>query len=130
MWPVKLERGTSGCSLPHSIRGKLTIRTAVPGDCGACVVDEIGNLYGHIVTGDSVSGLAYIILAYKILDDIEQRQGARPKLATTEEAEKEAADEKAENQEAADEAAEYTVAAAAPVSSSLLEERQQLYYIH
>ncbi len=86
MWPVKLERGTSECSLPHSIRGKLTIRTAVPGDCGACVVDEIGNLYGHIVTGDSVSGLAYIILAYKILDDIEQRQGARPKLATTEEA--------------------------------------------
>jgi len=65
------------------------------------------------VTGNSVSGLAYIILAYKVLDDIERRQGARPKLATTEEAEKEAADE----------AAEYTVAAAAPVSSSLLEER-------
>lgn len=103
--------------------GKLTITTAVPGDCGACVFDEIGNLYGHIVAGDSVSGLAYIIPAYKIFDDIEQRQGARPKLATTEEARKEAADEKAENQEAADEAAEYTVAAAAPVSSSLSEER-------
>ncbi|KAL8721480.1 MAG: hypothetical protein Q9181_007694 [Wetmoreana brouardii] len=63
MWPVRLERDT------------------IPGDCGAWVVNATtGDIYGHIVAGDPVSGLAYIIPAFKVFDDIERCLGARPSL--------------------------------------------------
>ena len=63
MWPVRLERDT------------------IPGDCGAWVVNAAtGLVYGHIVAGDPMSGMAYIIPAYKVFSDIERRFGARPTL--------------------------------------------------
>ncbi len=39
-----------------------------------------GDIFGHIVAGDITSGLAYIIPAYKVFDDIELRFGSRPVL--------------------------------------------------
>lgn len=58
----------------------LTGRT-VPGDCGAWIVNAItGDIYGHIVAGDPVSGMAYIVPAHKVFDDVERRHGARPSL--------------------------------------------------
>ena len=57
------------------------MRRTVPGDCGSWVVNaETGDIYGHIVAGDPISGLAYIIPAYKVFDDIEFRFGVRPVL--------------------------------------------------
>ena len=51
------------------------------GDSGSLVVDaRTGDIYGHIVSGDPTSSLAYIIPAYKVFDDIEQRFGVRPSL--------------------------------------------------
>ena len=67
MWPVRLERDT------------------MPGDCGSWVVNaDTGDIYGHIVAGDPVSGMAYVIPAYKVFADIERRLGARPSLWTGE----------------------------------------------
>ena len=51
----------------------------MPGDCGSLVVNATtGDIYGHIVSGDPSSGLAFIIPAYKIFDDIEKKFGTRP----------------------------------------------------
>ena len=51
------------------------------GDSGSLVVDaRTGNIYGHIVSGDPTSSLAYIVSAYEVFDDIEKRFGARPSL--------------------------------------------------
>lgn len=53
----------------------------VPGDSGAWIVNaQNGDIYGHIVAGDTTSGLAYIIPAYKVFDDIRLRFGSRPLL--------------------------------------------------
>ncbi len=53
------------------------------GDCGSWVVNaQNGDIFGHIVAGDVTSGLAYIIPAYKVFDDIELRFGSRPVLPT------------------------------------------------
>lgn len=53
------------------------------GDCGSWVVNaQNGDIFGHIVAGDITSGLAYIIPAYKVFDDIELRFGSRPVLPT------------------------------------------------
>ena len=55
----------------------------MPGDCGSLVVNATtGDIYGHIVSGDPSSGLAFIIPAYKIFDDIEKQLGARPSFPT------------------------------------------------
>ena len=51
----------------------------MPGDSGSLVVNATtGDIYGHIVSGDPMSRLAYIIPAYKIFNDIEKQFGARP----------------------------------------------------
>jgi len=55
----------------------------VLGDCGSWVTNaQNGDIFGHIVAGDVASGLAYIIPAYKVFDDIELRFGSRPVLPT------------------------------------------------
>ncbi|KAL8789111.1 MAG: hypothetical protein Q9195_006977 [Heterodermia aff. obscurata] len=65
MWPVRLDRDT------------------IPGDCGAWVVNaNTGLIYGHIVAGDPVTGMAFIIPAHKVFSDIEHRFGTRPTLST------------------------------------------------
>lgn len=54
------------------------------GDSGSLVVDaRTGDIYGHIVSGDPTSSLAYIIPAYKVFEDIEERFGVRPSLPDT-----------------------------------------------
>jgi len=64
-WAVRLERDT------------------MPGDCGSWVVDATtGEIYGHIVAGDPMSSLAFIIPAYKVFDDIKKRHGIEPLLPT------------------------------------------------
>ncbi|KAH7313171.1 hypothetical protein BKA65DRAFT_558385 [Rhexocercosporidium sp. MPI-PUGE-AT-0058] len=53
MWAVKLERDVA------------------PGDCGSWVLDAAGeSLYGHIVAGKPGTGLAYLILARVVFEDI------------------------------------------------------------
>ena len=55
----------------------------MPGDCGAWVVNaSTGLVYGHIVAGDPVTGMAFIIPAHKVFSDIELRFGIRPALST------------------------------------------------
>ena len=56
------------------------LSTIEPGDSGAWVVDSAGQLFGHIVAGDPMLGLAFIIPAYKIFDDIKSRFGEEPLL--------------------------------------------------
>ena len=43
-------------------------------------MDNAGQLFGHIVAGDPMLGLAFIIPAYKIFDDIKSRFGEEPLL--------------------------------------------------
>ncbi|KAL8824110.1 MAG: hypothetical protein Q9191_005290 [Dirinaria sp. TL-2023a] len=74
---------------PRAIASKVEESTVwavtVPGDCGAWVVNaDTGDIYGHIVAGDPVSGMAYIIPAYKVFADIERRHGIQPTLWTGE----------------------------------------------
>ncbi len=53
----------------------------MPGDCGAWVIDAVtGSIYGHVIAGDLTSSTAYIIPAYKVFDDIEDRFGVPPLL--------------------------------------------------
>ncbi len=59
---------------------------AVPkkGDCGSAVVDkDTGNLYGHIILGDTTTGLAYILPAVDIVKDISRSLKTAVILATT-----------------------------------------------
>ena len=52
------------------------------GDCGSLVVNATtGDIYGHIVSGEPMSGLAYIIPAYKVFNDINIKFGAWPLLS-------------------------------------------------
>ena len=61
------------------------------GDCGSWIVDpENGNLYGHVVAGYPKTGMAYIISARAILEDIKLQTGqdirlSKPKDVSTEE---------------------------------------------
>ena len=46
------------------------------GDCGSWVIDaKTGDLYGHIVSGSLLSGVAYIVPAFQVLDSIKQFLG-------------------------------------------------------
>ena len=55
----------------------------MPGDFSSLVASvTTGDIYGHIVSSDPSSGLAFIIPAYKIFDDIEKQFGARPSFPT------------------------------------------------
>ena len=55
----------------------------MPGDCGAWVVNaKTGLVYGHIVAGDPLTGMAFIIPAHKVFSDIQRRLGIRPALST------------------------------------------------
>ena len=55
----------------------------MPGDCGAWVVNaNTGLVYGHIVAGDPVTGMAFVIPAHKVFSDIEHRFGIQPALST------------------------------------------------
>lgn len=55
----------------------------MPGDCGAWVVNaHTGLIYGHIVAGDPVTGMAFVIPAHKVFSDIEHRFGIQPALST------------------------------------------------
>lgn len=57
----------------------LLIQKAVPGDCGAWVVDSVTNkLFGFIIAGDPHSCIGYIIPAYKIMEDISSQLGKAP----------------------------------------------------
>lgn len=52
------------------------------GDAGAWVVDpDSGDLYGHIIAGCPESGIAYIIPAYRIFNDIREQLGGTVELA-------------------------------------------------
>jgi len=62
-WAVKLDRETR------------------PGDCGSWVLDVDGKIYGHIFAGDPISGLAFIVPAYKVFDHIRQRFGSEPLIS-------------------------------------------------
>jgi len=59
-------------------------RDAIPGDCGAWVVEDSdgsqSKLFGHVIAGQPGSFEAYILPACHIFDDIEKRFGARPTL--------------------------------------------------
>ena len=65
-------------------------RDAIPGDCGAWVVEDDDDdstetkLYGHVVAGLPGSLETYIIPACTMFDDIEAQIGERPKLPTLE----------------------------------------------
>ena len=46
------------------------------GDCGAIVVDsETREMYGHIVAGDPMTNIAYIVPAIKVFEDIRKASG-------------------------------------------------------
>lgn len=67
MWTVKLDRKT------------------MQGDCGAWVIEaSTGNICGHIVAGCPTTGVAFIIPAYKVFEDIEHRLGTTPVLPMSE----------------------------------------------
>jgi hypothetical protein len=59
-------------------------RDAVPGDCGAWVVEDSDDnntkLFGHVVAGQPGSFEAYIIPACQIFDDIEKQFGVKPEF--------------------------------------------------
>ncbi|KAG4436281.1 hypothetical protein IFR05_008221 [Cadophora sp. M221] len=69
LWAVKLERDIA------------------PGDCGSWVLDAAGeSLYGHIVAGKPGTGLAYLILAGVVFEDIRvQCEATRVELPTKKE---------------------------------------------
>jgi hypothetical protein len=53
------------------LEGKLS-----DGDCGSGVVDQaVGDLYGHIVAGSIGTGIAYIVPAVEVFEDIRNRLG-------------------------------------------------------
>jgi hypothetical protein len=55
--------------------------TLADGDCGAGVVDQAtGHLYGHIVAGTAGSGVAYIVPAMQVFEDIVGRLGGSVRL--------------------------------------------------
>ena len=76
MWAVKLDRNTSKSSETPQQAFLLIFPPVEPGDSGAWVVDSAGQLFGHIVAGDPMLGLAFIIPAYKVFDDIKRRFGS------------------------------------------------------
>jgi hypothetical protein len=48
----------------------------VRGDSGSWVIDPIdGELYGHLVAGDPLTGCAYMIPAFKVFEDLEKKFG-------------------------------------------------------
>lgn len=51
------------------------------GDSGSMVLDaESGDVYGHIVAGDPNSNMAFIVPAYRVIEDIEMRFGHKPEF--------------------------------------------------
>ena len=80
MWVLKLDRNTSKSSESPQRAFWLIFPLVDPGDSGAWVVDSAGQLYGHIVAGDPMLGLAFIIPAYRIFEDIKSRFGEEPLL--------------------------------------------------
>jgi hypothetical protein len=50
--------------------------TLADGDCGSGILDQLGNFYGHIVAGTIGTGLAYIVPAVDVFQDIYDRMGA------------------------------------------------------
>ena len=56
----------------------------VIGDCGSWVTDSrMSILYGHIIAGDSQTGLTFIVPAYKTLASIGGKFGLKPSFALT-----------------------------------------------
>lgn len=52
----------------------ILINGEVAGDCGAWVIDaESGNLYGHIVAGDSFLHRAYVVQITDVINDIQTK---------------------------------------------------------
>lgn len=50
--------------------------TLANGDCGSAIVDaRTGDLYGHVVAGCEVTGIAYIMAAPHVFKDMEERLG-------------------------------------------------------
>ncbi|OCL13031.1 hypothetical protein AOQ84DRAFT_270963, partial [Glonium stellatum] len=46
------------------------------GDCGSWVIDsKTGGLYGHIVAGNPGTGMAYIVPATQVIEDLQARLG-------------------------------------------------------
>ncbi|KAK3387729.1 hypothetical protein B0H63DRAFT_559198 [Podospora didyma] len=64
----------SGTFELHEVFSVMLEGKLAQGDCGSPVVDRgNGHFYGHIVAGSLGTGLAYIIPAIKIIQDIEKR---------------------------------------------------------
>ncbi|KAF4632425.1 hypothetical protein G7Y89_g5690 [Cudoniella acicularis] len=64
----------------HTFQSLLTVRRLVgkfsDGDCGSWVFDkETGDVYGHVVSGYSETGTAYIVPSVQIFQDIQHRVG-------------------------------------------------------
>ena len=58
-------------------------RETLAGDSGAWVVDAVtGELCGHVVAGDPLTGLGYLVPAVKVFADIEARLGVAPVFPT------------------------------------------------
>jgi len=56
-------------------------RSLAPGDCGSWLTDaSSGELYGHIVAGSPTEGVAYIIPACQVLDEVLKRTGREIEL--------------------------------------------------
>jgi len=64
-------------------------RDAIPGDCGAWVIEDTDDrnckFFGHVVAGQPGSFEAYILPAIQTFDDIERQYGIRPHLPDWEE---------------------------------------------
>jgi len=54
---------------------KVQLNSAlVNGDCGSAIVDaRTSDLYGHIVAGCKITGIAYIMAAYNVFKEMEER---------------------------------------------------------
>jgi hypothetical protein len=70
----------------NSIQELWTVRLSrrlEKGDCGSWVMDLIsGDVYGHIIAGSPESGVAYIVPAYQVIADVQERFNLDLQLST------------------------------------------------
>jgi hypothetical protein len=58
-------------------------RSLEKGDCGSWVMDlTSGDVYGHIIAGSPESGVAYIVPAYQVIADVQERFDLDLQLST------------------------------------------------
>jgi hypothetical protein len=83
-----LHPSPSHARLPNSTRFQKVYNISLEGlindgDCGSCVVDsENGRLYGHIIAGSPGTGVAWMVPATEVIEDIQRRWGGKPTIVT------------------------------------------------